>query len=613
MMTDSGFSSKGEKPRTPLRVSLKRKLSGSLTLRIVFVDFFLLVIPLVVYSAFLMDRMYHLKTRDLLFTLSAFGEGEAQVLNRFIDLKIDFLKMIAVAGNPEAVMERIAIREEGSRMWYITEEKIEDWGALSQQVRCAFEKGSYVFMGKLPQTGEKMIFIAQALTKTSLALLGIPTDQLLDTLIHFEWTGYPFNLLILDEHGEYFTSHAPHPADLSLLCVFSKEEFSLTKDWMDTIEKKEELSFWHARGKDVHIGIIFPIRNAQFSLLVEIPKHVLISYIEDEVFFLLILSLGIIFILGTCGAVLLIRRFSRPLRNLSHVIEEVGKGELQSRYSRDILGFEFNLLGESFNRTVDSLIVHMKEAENQKLTKELFENELKIGYEIQKAILPRTMPSGVFESAIGFLPAKEVAGDFYDLFQKSDHEFIIAIADASGKGISACLYSLSCRSMLRTSSTIHKELSDILQATNRLFCLDSGDTGTFVTAWVGLYDTRTRRLQYSSCGHPPVLLKRKEGTIEKLATPGIALGVISPTEVSVSSTELQNGDLLFLYTDGVVEAHNEKHQGFGLQRLTETLRALEEKSSQEVIDTVTSQLRQFEKNTPQYDDQTLLAVRILSK
>ena len=209
--------------------------------------------------------------------------------------------------------------------------------------------------------------------------------------------------------------------------------------------------------------------------------------------------------------------------------------------------------------------------------------------------------------AARFIAAKEVGGDFYDFL--SNGQLMLSIADTSGKGISACFYSLSVRSMLRSYGEIHEDLETIVRETNNLFCLDTGDTGVFVTAFIAFFDPKTKRFHYSNCGHFPALLQRANGTIEKLTTPGMALGVVPFDEVATSSVQLETGDTLLLYTDGVVEAHNDAMEMFGEDRLLTSFQNKKGLPPQEIVDTMIEEVALFAEGSPQHDDLTIITLK----
>ena len=294
---------------------------------------------------------------------------------------------------------------------------------------------------------------------------------------------------------------------------------------------------------------------------------------------------------------------------------QIGQGDYSTRFEPDPLGFEINELGDNLNRMVSALLQQMESAKEERVKKETLANELTIGRSIQLSILPQEMPQlPSLDIAARALPAKEVGGDFYDIFTKGEtgkREVILSIADAAGKGISACLYSLCLRSMLRSYEALSDDVGLIVQQANNLFAKDTEQTSMFVTAFVAVYDEGSGRLNYFSCGHPPTLLLRKDGSIEKLWTEGMAMGVQDFEPIKQASCTLQRGDLLCLYTDGVTEAHNPKNELFGEKRLEEFLIAHRDKPANQVCDDLLAAIENFAEGAAQHDDITMVVMKVL--
>jgi len=350
------------------------------------------------------------------------------------------------------------------------------------------------------------------------------------------------------------------------------------------------------------ISVEKQVPKTNFSLLLSAPQEV--NFVDIPYFFLkVIIALALIAIIGGGGMLLLTKKISKPLRKLAQMMDDVGRGELEKRFTPEPMGFEINALGDIFNDTVESLNEHIEVAHKERLEKETYENELLIGEEVQLSILPKKLPEFPgLEMAARFIAAKEVGGDFYDFLPNG--KLMISIADTSGKGISACLYSLSVRSMLRSYGEFHQELDVIVRETNNLFCHDTGDTGVFVTAFIAFFDPQTKRFHYSNCGHFPALLQKKNGDIQKLTTEGMALGVVPFEQVETKEVQLESGDTLLLFTDGVVEAHNEE------DRLITSFQNKKNLSPQQIVDDVIEEVALFAEGCPQHDDLTLLVIKV---
>jgi serine phosphatase RsbU (regulator of sigma subunit) len=386
---------------------------------------------------------------------------------------------------------------------------------------------------------------------------------------------------------------------------------------LKTIERSDyplSLEFVSGEGKGKQEGVlvvVLPIEGSNFSLYISIPIAEVVRlnrewYVKN--------FLTLLFFVGVIGGLLvwlITRRISKPLQQLCGVMERVGKGAVHVRYTPDKMGFEINELGKQFNMTLDQLFDAMEEAERQKIGRERLAEEFKIGHDIQAGLFPSHPPEVKgLDLAAGFLPALEVGGDFYDLFPMENGKLLIVMADIAGKGISACLYSLGIRSMFRALATGKKTLSQIVLRANDLFWRDARHSGMFATVWIGIYDPNTNVLEYSTQGHPPAYLIR-DGKILELWTPGIAIGAGSFDMVSSKQEQLQMGDLLFLYTDGVIESHAVKDQLFGKHRLQKFLLHLSPQSSQKIVENLLEEIEQFSHGQPQHDDITLLAMQVL--
>ena len=338
------------------------------------------------------------------------------------------------------------------------------------------------------------------------------------------------------------------------------------------------------------IWVIKPIGAGGYRLLFDIPESV--SYGD---FFLrtAILIISTILI-GGVTVFLLVRRINKPLHQLSTVMQSVGSGDLQARYCEDKMGFEINDLGHVFNQMIGSIQTSIEH-----------EGELRLGREVQHSLLPKSIPElPNLDIATRFIPAKDVGGDFYDLRRLPDGKLCIVMADASGKGIFACLYALITRSLLRAASDA--PLATFVQRANEFLCLDSGESSAFVTAWVGLFDPESMMLEYVNCGHNPAICKRASGEMAELTTNGMALGV-ADFEVKPQSLQLGAGDLLLVYTDGIVEAHNVNNELYGEKRLMEAVTGA---SSEEVARSVQSSVEAFSQGAPQHDDIALLVLQL---
>jgi phosphoserine phosphatase RsbU/P len=324
---------------------------------------------------------------------------------------------------------------------------------------------------------------------------------------------------------------------------------------------------------------------------------------------------ALILIVGGTLMTLLTMRMVKPIQNLSDVMQKMQKGDLGLRYQKDSFGFEINVLGDIFNEMVDAVLEQKQLAEEESIQREIFHRELRLGQEVQRKLLPQQMPQypGV-DVAETYIPAIEVGGDFYDVFviQKEETaKLALAIADASGKGVQACFYSLSVRNMLRIYLDAYDDVAKAMEETNELLRKDTAESGMFVTVLTALYEHNSRYLSYYSCGHNPGYVKRADGTLEILKSEGVAMGVVPSRNATAHGLQLHLGDVIIFYTDGVTEAMNREDQFFGVERLERCICNWQGGRAAELVEEIIQSVKQFVNSAPQHDDITLLVMKII--
>ena len=247
------------------------------------------------------------------------------------------------------------------------------------------------------------------------------------------------------------------------------------------------------------------------------------------------------------------------------------------------------------------------------IEKQRLEDELIIAQEIQRGLLPESLPRvPTFDIAAANIPSKQVGGDYYDVLQRTDRELVIAIGDVSGKGTPAALLMANVQAALRALAPSEQSLSVITGRINDLTAANTRGGSKFITFFWGVLDTVSKTLTYVNAGHNPPVLVRASGAVEYLDRGGLILGVL-PTSVPYeqATVQLATGDLLVLFTDGVSEAMNASSEDFTEERLLDVIRRSRAKSCQEIIDTVLRAVEEHAAGTPQSDDITLLVLRAI--
>jgi phosphoserine phosphatase RsbU/P len=262
--------------------------------------------------------------------------------------------------------------------------------------------------------------------------------------------------------------------------------------------------------------------------------------------------------------------------------------------------------------------------ENRKLFKEALEKqkmeeELEIARDIQRNLLPHSIPefSG-FDIAAMNLSSKQVGGDYYDIITLDKNTFCVAIGDVSGKGVPAALLVANLQAFLKTTCKQGMQLDEATGLINDLISENTMD-GKFITFFWGIFDNENRMLNYVNAGHNPPLLIR-DSKIIKLEKGGIILGVMKTFTPYISETvSLQKDDVLILFTDGITEAKNVNDDEFSDEKLEMLALALScsvsigsemPRSAEEILSNIQTEVKSFAAGTVQSDDITLLVIKV---
>ncbi|CAG0936766.1 Phosphoserine phosphatase RsbU [Thermoflexales bacterium] len=242
--------------------------------------------------------------------------------------------------------------------------------------------------------------------------------------------------------------------------------------------------------------------------------------------------------------------------------------------------------------------------------RQVLEHELDLAREIQKSFLPECCPEVPgYELAAAWRSARRVGGDFYDFMLLANGNVGIAIADVADKGVPAALFMALSRTLVRATSMSGRTPSDALRRTNTLIISDAR-SDLFVTVFYGVLHPRSGSFTYANAGHnPPLWLNVRSGTVQRLHQHGMALGVIPDTPLSEHSIQIEPGDVLALYTDGVTEALNVEGEEFGVERLEAVVQAHAAGSAEEVVAAIEAAVDEFVGNEPPFDDFTLVVLK----
>jgi len=240
------------------------------------------------------------------------------------------------------------------------------------------------------------------------------------------------------------------------------------------------------------------------------------------------------------------------------------------------------------------------------------QQDLRTARNIQQSILPNIFPPfpehpecSVYASMIA---AKEVGGDFYDYFMIDNQHLGFVIGDVSGKGITAAIFMAVSRTLIRATGIKGVSTRECMNYVNRLLCSDN-DSGMFVTVFYGILNLTNGEVEYVNAGHnPPYILSGNSTELVEM-TGGPVLGCFEDVEYQSKKTQLKPGDLLFLFTDGVTEAFNNKEELYGEERLVRFLETQWSHSSEELVKESIRSVSEFSSGAPQSDDITLTAIQ----
>ena len=238
------------------------------------------------------------------------------------------------------------------------------------------------------------------------------------------------------------------------------------------------------------------------------------------------------------------------------------------------------------------------------------QTELNMATEIQVGSLPTVFPDRPeFDLYASMDPAKEVGGDFYDFFMIDDDHLAIVIADVSGKGVPAALFMMSSKIYINDHATIGGSPAEILGRVNKLVCANN-NAHMFVTVWLGILEISTGKLTTASAGHEYPMIN-VSGKYEILKDKhGLAIGAMDFAKYKNTEIQLNKGDSIFVYTDGVAEATDANNELFGTQRTVDALNAIPAGASQkEVLAGVRAAVDAFVKEAPQFDDLTMVGLK----
>ncbi|HME11395.1 MAG TPA: SpoIIE family protein phosphatase [Candidatus Acidoferrum sp.] len=325
-------------------------------------------------------------------------------------------------------------------------------------------------------------------------------------------------------------------------------------------------------------------------------------------FILVVVALLIIEAAALFTGIVMTRRITTAVDDLYSATRYIQSGDFTHRVRVDRQD-QLGVLGESFNEMTNSVSNLIEE----KSRRQRLENEISIAREVQNQLFPRQIPSvpGVEINAI-CKAARAVSGDYYDFIQLSPTQVAIAIADISGKGISAALLMASLQAALRSqmlapgSETL--SASELVARLNKHLVRNTGDD-RFATFFIAVYDSAARTLRYCNAGHLPTFLLCPAETLH-LDKGGMVLGVIEDYPFEEGTVDVPCDALLIGYSDGLIEPENVYGEEFGIPRLEQAAIRVQNREPREVCESLMASVEEWAGTPEQADDMTVIVARL---
>lgn len=261
------------------------------------------------------------------------------------------------------------------------------------------------------------------------------------------------------------------------------------------------------------------------------------------------------------------------------------------------------------NRQLQKAYDELKAAQVQLIEKERLERELQVAAQIQLSILPSVLPAPPnFDFGARIDPARQVGGDFYDIFRVGQDKIAVLIGDVADKGVPSAIFMARAHALIAAEAESYDNPSVVLHKANEHITRLEKST-QFVTVLYGILNVESGEFIYARAGHEPPLMLKPDGSVDRLPHgTGMALGLWENIVVDEQTIHLPPGSTLVLYTDGMTDCRNPAGEPFGLERIQLSLNTCSDSSAQLVCDHLLQQLKDYQQGSKQDDDVTLVAV-----
>jgi len=342
------------------------------------------------------------------------------------------------------------------------------------------------------------------------------------------------------------------------------------------------------------------------------------AYLNSFLLNMLLISFAIIGVTIIAYIFFVRKMVTKPISGLTAFTQEITEtGSFTNRHIDIKTGDEIESLSESFNFMLAELENYIANLSKVTAEKERIGAELDIAKHIQASMLPCIFPAFPDRKEIDIYatmdPAKEVGGDFYDFFMVDKRHLAIVMADVSGKGVPAALFMVIGKTLIKDHTTPDRDLGKVFTAVNNLLC-EANSEGLFITAFEGVLDLVTGEFRFVNAGHEMPFICKAGGNFEPYKIrPGFVLAGMEDMKYRAGSMQLDVGDKIFQYTDGVTEATNLGNELYGMERLGAVLNKFKTASPHEILPAVKQDIDAFVGEADQFDDITMLCLEYKSR
>ena len=329
----------------------------------------------------------------------------------------------------------------------------------------------------------------------------------------------------------------------------------------------------------------------------------------------MIICAGALVIFLALLQIIIYRRATAPVTAIQETVREYKQDKdsekVVSAMGRIKVRNELGLLSQDISELAKEIDYYTAENVRLAAEKERVAAELDMAKKIQADQLPSDFPDRKeFDIYASMTPAKEVGGDFYDLFFVDDDHLALVIADVSGKGVPAALFMMMSKNIIHNLASMGLSPKEVMESANRTICANNKQR-MFVTVWLGILEISTGRVTAVNAGHEIPFVKQPGGEFELFEDPhGLMVGAFKTAKYQQYEFTLQKGGTLFVYTDGVAEATNAEDEMFGTDRLKQALDKDKNASPKQLLETVHSDVDAFVGSAEQFDDLTMLGLTL---